>query len=387
MQSNERTARPLSGSARFNRRAALALALCMAVVVPAMSAPAKESLRTQNVVLIVMDGLRWQEMFTGADPTLLNEKYGGIWASETDLRQRFWSDDPAARRRLLFPFIWDVVAKQGQIWGNQNLGSIGRVTNAVFWSYPGYSEMSIGFADPQITTNEFGPNPNMNVFEWLNARPEFTGKVAIFGNWPIYRDIFNTPRSHLYIQCDTTLPHTSDKDTPRQALLRRLYETTTLLDAGLVPDSFVQVPLLDYVKTAHPRVLFVGYGDTDEWAHSGRYDLVLEAAHHADAFAHELWDTMQAMPEYRNKTTFIITADHGRGSGLEQWKDHGVEEPGSENIWIAVIGPDTAPAGEHRGPPEFHQAQIAATIARLLGTDFQSAQPKAAAPLPIFGAR
>jgi hypothetical protein len=386
MQANERTARQLSGSARFNRRAALALALCMAALVPAMSAPAHAPLRTKNVVLIVMDGLRWQEMFTGADPTLLNEKYGGIWASETELRRRFWNDDAAARRRLLFPFIWDVVAKQGQVWGNQNLGSIGRVTNAVFWSYPGYSEMSIGFADPQITTNEFGPNPNMNVFEWLNARPEFAGKVAIFGNWPIYRDIFNTPRSHLYIQCDTTLPRTSDGDTPRQALLRRMYETTTLLDAGLVPDSFVQVPLLDYVKTAQPRVLFVGYGDTDEWAHSGRYDLVLEAAHHADAFAHELWDTMQAMPEYRNKTTFIITADHGRGSGLEQWKEHGVEEPGSENIWIAVIGPDTAPAGEHRGPPEFHQAQIAATVAALLGTDFQSAQPKAAAPLPVFGA-
>jgi len=134
-------------------------------------------------------------------------------------------------------------------------------------------------------------------------------------------------------------------------------------------------------------VLFVGYGDTDEWAHSGRYDLVLEAAHHADAFAHELWDTMQAMPEYRNNTTFIITADHGRGSGLELWKDHGVEQPGSENIWVAVIGPDTAPAGEHRGPPEIHQAQIAATIAALLGKDFQSAQPKAAAPLPVFGTR
>ena len=386
MQANERIARQLPGSARFNRRAVLALTLCMAALVPAMSAPAHTPLRTKNVVLIVMDGLRWQEMFTGADPTLLNEKFGGIWASETELRRRFWSDDSAARRRLLFPFIWDVVAKQGQVWGNQHLGSIGRVTNAVFWSYPGYSEMSIGFADPQITTNEFGPNPNMNVFEWLNARPEFSGKVAIFGNWPIYRDIFNTPRSHLYIQCDTTLPHTSGGDTPRQALLRRMYETTTLLDAGLVPDSFVQVPLLDYVKSAHPRVLFVGYGDTDEWAHSGRYDLVLEAAHHADAFAHELWDTMQAMPQYRNKTTFIITADHGRGSGLEQWKEHGVEEPGSENIWIAVMGPDTAPAGEHRGPPEIHQAQIAATIAALLGTDFQSAQPKAAPPLPVFGA-
>jgi len=69
------------------------------------------------VVLIVSDGLRWQEIFTGADPTLLNEEHGGIWASEASLKQQFWDDDPKVRRRLLFPFLWDVVAKQGQIFG------------------------------------------------------------------------------------------------------------------------------------------------------------------------------------------------------------------------------------------------------------------------------
>ncbi len=41
--------------------------------------------KTQTVVLIVSDGLRWQEVFTGADPTLLNEKDGGSWLEEADL--------------------------------------------------------------------------------------------------------------------------------------------------------------------------------------------------------------------------------------------------------------------------------------------------------------
>ena len=112
------------------------------------------------------------------------------------------------------------------------------------------------------------------------------------------------------------------------------------------PNSFLQIPLLDYVKSAHPRVLFVGYGETDNWAHQGRYDLVLDSAHRMDHFVQQLWDTMQAMPQYRGTTTFIITTDHGRGSGLTEWKEHGVEEKGSENIWIAVMGPDTAPLGE-----------------------------------------
>jgi len=94
------------------------------VLALAVSAPALAQLKTDNVVLIVSDGLRWQEIFTGADPTLLNEAHGGIWATEASLRERFWNDDPTVRRRLLFPFLWDVVAKQGQLFGNQTQGSI-----------------------------------------------------------------------------------------------------------------------------------------------------------------------------------------------------------------------------------------------------------------------
>lgn len=357
--------------------AALALLICE----PAFAQP-----KTRNVVLIVMDGLRWQETFTGADPSLLNEKYGGIWESEATLRQRFGNDDPSKRRELLFPFLWDVVARQGQIFGNQKLGSIARVTNTHRTSYPGYSEMSTGHADPRIGEDEQRPNPNLNVFEWLNQQPDLAGKVAIFGSWHLYREIFNTPRSHVYIQAGSAPLPTDATPTPRQALLNRLIRTATWLEDGDVLDALVHEPLLDYVKSAHPRVLFVGYGETDEWAHSGRYDLLLESAHHSDGFVRELWDTMQAMPEYRGQTTFIITADHGRGSGLIEWKEHGVQQKGSENIWIAVIGPDTAPLGERHDVPPVKQAQIAATIAALMGSDYRAAEPKAAAPLPVIDA-
>ena len=86
----------------------------------------------------------------------------------------------------------------------------------------------------------------------------------------------------------------------------------------------------------------------------------LESAHRTDAFVKELWDTMQAMPQYHGTTTFIITADHGRGSGPVEWKDHGVHEKGSENVWIAVIGPDTPALGERTNIAPVTQAQIAA---------------------------
>ncbi len=312
--------------------------------------------KTQNIVLIVSDGLRWQEIFTGADRTLLNEKEGGSWLAEADLRKRYWRDDVDARRAVLFPFLWGTVAKQGQIYGNQLKGSVARVTNGKAYSYPGYNEMCTGYPNDTIDSNAFGPNPNATVFEWLNKFDEFHGKVAVYGTWNVYDNIFNRSRSGLVMQTGWVLPQKAH-ETPRDALLRELYETTTRFDEEDVDNSLLQIPLLDYVKTGLPRVLFVGYGETDNWAHP--------------------------MPQYHGTTTFIITTDHGRGSGLTEWKEHGVEEKGSENIWIAVLGPDTAPLGERVHVAPVTQAQIAATVAAFVGKDYHHDVPQAA--LPIAG--
>src|SRR6202050_333112 len=349
-------------------------ALCLLFTAAAFAA------KTQNVVLIVSDGLRWQEIFTGAEQDLLNDKEGGSWLSEQELRKRYWRPDAAARRAALFPFLWGTVAKQGQIFGNQTVGSVAHVTNGKAFSYPGYNEMSTGFPNDAIDSNEFGPNPTPTVFEWLNKFDELRGRVAIYGTWNVYDNIFNKKRSGLVMQTGWTPPKVEHK-TPRDALLRQLYETDTEFDEEDVSNSLLQITLLDYVKSAKPRVLFVGYGETDNWAHQGRYDLVLDSAHRFDFFVKQLWDTMQAIPEYRGTTTFIITTDHGRGSGLTEWKEHGVEEKGSENIWIAVMGPDTAPLGERNHVAPVTQAQIAATVAAFVGKDYHAAVPRAAEPI------
>ena len=356
------------------------LLLALATFTASAQLPA-HPLKTRNVVLIVSDGLRWQEIFTGADPTLMDSEHGGIWADANELKRKFWRNDIAERRQALFPFLWGVVAKQGEIYGNQAEGSVAHVTNGMAFSYPGYNEMLTGYPDPKIDRNEFGPNPNITVFEWLNRMPEFRGKVAVYGTWNVFQDIFNEKRSGLVMQSGWNLPE-KGKLTPRQELINELYRTTTPLDNEDTYKSFIQVPLLDYVKTAHPRVLFVGYGETDNWAHQGRYDLVLESAHGFDHLVQQLWETMQAMPEYRDQTTFILTTDHGRGSGLVEWKEHGVGEKGSENIWIAIMGPDTPARGERQNVGPVTQAQLAATVAAFLGKDYPHDVPAAAKALP-----
>ena len=356
------------------------LVLALIASGPVLPAETSGVLKTRNVVLIVSDGVRWQEIFTGADPSLLNEKDGGIWDKEQDLRREFWRADPEQRRKALFPFLWTTVAARGQIFGNQARGSIARVTNGLAFSYPGYNEMLTGHPDPRINSNEFGPNPNPTVFEWLNGLPDLHGRVSVYATWETFKDIFNVRRSNLALQVGWELPYRG-RLTPRQELLNQLYRSTTRLDGHDVYDAFLQIPLLDSLREHPPRVLFVGYGETDNWAHAGRYDLVLHSAHVFDQFVEELWQTLQGLPAYRDRTTFIITTDHGRGSGPIDWKEHGVEQPGSEDIWIAVLGPDTRPLGERTHTAPVTQAQIAATVAALLGKDYRQAVPAAAAPI------
>jgi hypothetical protein len=96
----------------------LLLAAGASIAADSVTNSAQQGLRTENVVLIVPDGVRWQEVFTGAEKALLNDKEGGSWLDEKTLLENFWRDDVADRRRLLFPFLWGTVAQQGQLFGN-----------------------------------------------------------------------------------------------------------------------------------------------------------------------------------------------------------------------------------------------------------------------------
>jgi hypothetical protein len=336
--------------------------------------------KTRNVVLVIADGVRWQEVFTGADPTLLNEEAGGSWTSDQELKSKYWDDDPQKRRDKLFPFLWKTVATQGQIFGNQKSGSVASVTNTHAFSYPGYNEMSTGVADPRINSNEYGPNPNVSVFEWLNQAPAFAGKVEIFATWETFHDIFNGARSKLPIRAGNTLVDARDRSANGKLLLE-LYQTTTRLEGDDPFDSFLHIVLREHLKKHRPRVLFVGYGDTDNFQHMGRYDSFLDTAHSFDGYMAELWNQIQSTPGFKDQTTLLISTDHGRGSGPIEWRDHGVEQAGSDSIWIAVIGPDTRPLGERRDIAAVTQSQIAATLASLLGENFQSFNPQAAMPI------
>src|SRR5437762_14194066 len=81
------------------------------------------TLKTQNVFLIITDGFRWQEVFTGAEEQLMTKETGGVKATN-ELRKAFWRDTAEARREALLPFFWSEIGRRGQIFGNQTKGSV-----------------------------------------------------------------------------------------------------------------------------------------------------------------------------------------------------------------------------------------------------------------------
>ncbi|HEX5474997.1 MAG TPA: hypothetical protein VFX12_10080 [Vicinamibacterales bacterium] len=361
-----------------NRTAAVLLALVTLLLAGPVSG--RQTPQATHVLVVTMDGMRWQEVFGGVQSAILDDKKDSGVDSPAPVAARFGGPTPEARRSRLLPFIWGVVARDGQVFGDPSRASEVRVTNGLWFSYPGYNELLAGFPDPRVDSNDKVYNPNATVLEWLNHRPGFQGRVAAFASWELLPWILNAPRSG--IPCNAS-------GAPIAAPGTDYGRAIDDLSADLPPywsDERFDAPTgfgaIEYLKRAHPRVLYVMLGETDDWAHGRRYDLYLDSAARNDRFIRRLWETAQAIPEYAGHTALVIATDHGRGATGQDWTDHGQDVPAARRIWIAVMGPGVSPLGV-RANVHVTQAQVAATIASLVGEDYRAAQPKAAPPLDL----
>ena len=335
-----------------------------------------QSRTDRNVIVITLDGLRWQEMFGGADRDYFKRtKSDEVPAAE----RRFWRPAAEDRRAVLMPFMWKAIAAKGQILGDPAKKSRVHVTNGLWFSYPGYSEMLAGVADPRIDSNDKVPNPNVTVLEWLNRRPGFQGRVAAFGSWDVLPSIVNVARSGIPVGSGFT-PVPSPRTDRERAINELAADLPAYWNYGPF-DAPIVYAALETLKTSKPRVLYVMLGEGDEWAHAGRYDLYLDATFRADRFIQRFWDTAQSLPEYKDRTTILLTTDHGRGATVADWSDHGRKVPAAETTWMAAIGAAVAPLGVRDGVT-VTTAQFAATIGAAVGEDFRAGVPAAAPPVP-----
>ena len=320
-----------------------------------------------RLVIITFDGLRWQEVFSGADEAIINNPQ---YDKDVDaLKAKYWRETAEERREALLPFLWSYAPEHGYLLGNRNKNSRMQVYNTMNFSYPGYSEMFCGWADnDRIDYNDPIPNPNQSVLEVVNQDPRYKGKVMMYSSWESIRFAVNNDRGGFPGSSGHEPSYT---DTEAARMMQDI-------DAGVAGGGFGDSERMDFVtygmametlKNDHPKVFYVGFGDTDEYAHEGAYNHYLDAAHWTDLYIRRIVEYCESDPFYKGKTTYMLLCDHGRGRGAA-FRSHGESVRGSEQTWFITFGKGVPVLGETFENGVFYNKQLAATIADVLGVDF-----------------
>ena len=334
-----------------------------------------------KVVLITLDGLRWQELFGGAsDSMMLNTEL----TPDQEVYTKYSAKSREEARKKLMPWFWSTVASQGQLRGNRWKDSKVDCTNRFWFSYPGYNEILTGFSDPAIKSNAKKNNTNVTVLEWLKNQALFEGEIAAFCSWDVFPYIINEERSEIHVNAGFDVA-TSDTLSDKEEFLNTLLSEIPSHWSTVRMDAFTHHYALEYMKKRHPKMVYISYGETDDFAHDGRYDHYLNSANQTDRWIQGLWEFIQSDEFYKGKTTMVITTDHGRGhSPMETWKSHGTIYEGSNQIWIAAIGPKIMALGEVNENEQLYQSQIARTVAKIFGFDYQGGKYEAGVVIDSF---
>ena len=306
------------------------------------------------MVLVVLDGVRWQEVVYGADRAL---------ESKRGLNPLAW-----ANPRDLMPNLHRFVDTRAVLMGAPGHGPPMRASGPHYISEPGYLEIFDGRPAPTCHSNECARPPATRSFAddlRDGGAPEDVGVIA---SWPnIARASAADPTRFVVSAGRSVIEH--------EEILRADPVTAGLVDqgsrayawpgeGGYRPDAITARIALRYLATVRPRFLFVGLGDADEWGHRDDYQDYLEAVHSEDAFLGDLLAMLDTMGARGRHTTVLVTADHGRAWSF---RDHGIGYPESARVWLVAGGGDVTVRGVVTSQRRHTLSDIAPTVRALLG--------------------
>jgi hypothetical protein len=198
----------------------------------------------------------------------------------------------------------------------------------------------------------------------LNASATYKNKVSAFTSWDAFPFILNKEKSGVFINSGfENMP--GQNLTPTETWLNTIQSE---IDdrKNTRYDELTYIACKEYIQKKKPLVLFLGFGGTDEMAHQKKYDQYLQQAANADRMISDLWQHLQTLPEYANKTTFLITTDHGRGASWSNWHKHGVLVNGSSQTWMGLLGPSIGSQGEKKNKQQLYQKNLKEFMLKIL---------------------
>jgi hypothetical protein len=352
---------------RIHRLALLVLASCGADVrwpgetcrlpsLPLVS-PRPSARRTRNVVLVTVDGTRWQEIFGGAD------------------RARAPSLACAGAASLL-PNL-HALAAAGVAVGDAGAPVVSSGPN--FVSLPGYREIVTGRASDGCADNECAPIDEPTLLDEL-ARERPADELMVVASWERIARAASAQAGRISVSAGRHEGAGRERLRVDAAASQALDEGAAARAypgwAGYRPDRFTMSLAREALRQRRPRFLWVALGDTDEYAHRGDYRGYLEALRAADRFVGELWQLLGSLGEYGAETTLVVTADHGRA---DDFVGHG-RAPESARVWLIAAGGAIPTAGTIAARRTTRLRDIAPTLRVLLHLP-PDGSPSAGAPI------
>ena len=307
---------------------------------------------TPRVILIALDGVRWQEVFLGVDEALA--------------RSAGMSPEDIVPARQLLPAIWSRVIDRGVAIGAPG-GPQVLASGPEFVSLPGYQELLGGH--PATTCGGNGCPPIARATLLDQARARFgASQVAAIASWEPVERATSIDNAGFALSVGR-------HGGAGRARLRVDACTAALLDTGAAvpsspgwhdyrPDRYTAALALAYLAAVRPRVLFVALGDTDEYGHEGDYGAYLESLRAIDRFVGALFAQLDGMGDDGAATTVLLTADHGWSW---DFTSHGSAVPESARSWLLAAGGDVPRRGVIKARAPHVLADVAPTVRALLG--------------------
>jgi len=296
-----------------------------------------------RVVLVTIDGVRWEDVFVGTS----DEEAGG---------------------ETMMPNLHRLVGDRGIALGGPGCAHDVRASGPNFVSLPGYLEMFTG--RPTTCTHNACPAVDTRTIV-DEARDAADGKtdVAVFASWGRYARAVARDRKAIVLSAGTAAPPISvAKDAPEL----RTYLEAAATHAGYPghgdyrPDVHTSRIALHYLETKRPRLLVVGLGDADEYAHRGDRAGYRRAMRRADDFVADLDRALTRMAEDGRRTAVLVTTDHGRA---RSFRGHGGSFPESQRVFFAAFGAGIARRGVTCADAPLRLAHVAGAVRRLLSLD------------------
>lgn len=267
-----------------------------------------------NVIFVTLDGVRWQEVFRGVDEKLDSKDFAPI-----------------------FSWLRGKGNTEGFLWGDPRKNEDVVVANKYLNSLPAYQSIFAGATQPCVS-NACGRTKAKTLQERLTDSIDEGGagfsraNVATIASWEKIALAVERAEGSSFVNAGNSLLYDGEVDAELK-MMNELQDKDPPPWGGSRKDKHTMKQAFRYLRVHEPRFLYISLGDADEWGHKGNYSEYVKSLRAYDEFLKSLTQSVDAMKDYGESTTIIVTTDHGRGI-LSDWAHHGSGYVGSQKIWI-----------------------------------------------------